>query len=113
MTELQPSPTAYRGQDEAPGPPSCTQNKNIIKYSGHNHKIDSTNYKNINLYPQENYQQQQQLRVTNTSDHQYRHNNTDRRNTENDDNNIDNGKKLISYNDGFKKNTPGYKNDSG
>lgn len=109
MTELQPSPTAYRGQDGTLGTPSCTQNNNGIKYSGQNHQCGTKNYKNINIYPQENYHKQQPSCNTtlNKNNHQYHRNNDNcHNNLQSDHNNID-------HNDGYKKNTPGYKNDSG
>ncbi|XP_044014440.1 protein Shroom isoform X2 [Aphidius gifuensis] len=111
MTELQPSPTAYRGQDDTLGTPSCTQNNNGIKYSGQTHQCGTKNYKNINIYPQDNYHKQQSSCNTtlNKNNHQYHRNNNnchDNINIQNDHNNID-------HNDGYKKNTPGYKNDSG
>lgn len=150
MTEIQPSPSGYRGQDEAPGPPPCSPGS--FKYASHAH------------HPEQQPQQQQQQQVGNnysksntvgytgqegfvnkhqqnsgstrgsSPGEQQNHNGGYRRksegsagrrnsNGENEsnvvglaetNNQIGNKKGTIAgYNEGYKKNTPGYKNDSG
>ncbi|XP_051175385.1 protein Shroom isoform X2 [Leptopilina boulardi] len=109
MTELQPSPSGYRGQDEAPGPPSGS-----FKYTNHGHVSEVANYKGTTTYPQEGYNLKTTSRPIPTSEYYRRRNDNSRRSAENDIDN-ENLKKASNtgYNDGYKKNTPGYKNDSG
>ncbi|XP_043485248.1 protein Shroom [Leptopilina heterotoma] len=108
MTELQPSPPGYRGQDEAPGPPGS------FKYTNHGHVSEVANYKGTTTYPQEGYNLKSTSRSIPASEYYRRRNDNSRRSTENDIDN-ENLKKASNtgYNDGYKKNTPGYKNDSG
>lgn len=112
MTELQPSPPGYRGQDEAPGPPSCSPGS--FKYSNHGHLSQVANYKGTSSYPQEGYSLKSSSCPIPTSEYYRRRNDNSRRSADNDIDN-ENLKKAANtgYNDGYKKNTPGYKNDSG
>ncbi|KAK0096476.1 hypothetical protein PV326_005394 [Microctonus aethiopoides] len=148
MTELQPSPSGYRGQDEAPSLSTCSLNTFVKAYPNHSHPVETSNYKGVESYSQDNvylhhqHQQQQQQQHHHHHHHHHHHNQnnnkhqqqttsrgsspgehyrkkTDRRTaSENDNNNVgDNGEKksstIAGYNEGYKKNTPGYKNDSG
>lgn len=119
MTELQPSPPGYRVQDEAPGPPSCPPGP--YKYASHGHGSEAANFKSVTSYSQEGYSLKQSPPLSRpvAPNEYYRRKNDSRKfNTENDYEGGGNGDKKItaivaSYNDGHKKNTPGYKNDSG
>lgn len=115
MTELQPSPPGYRVQDEAPGPPSCPSG--TYKYTNHGHDNETTNFKGATSYTQEGYGLKKSPSRTVPSNQYYRRRNDGRRSTENEhegNNNVGNKKTPIAgYNESNKKNTPGYKNDSG
>ncbi|KAL2722943.1 serine/arginine repetitive matrix protein 2 isoform X3 [Vespula maculifrons] len=115
MTELQPSPPGYRVQDEAPGPPSCPSG--TYKYTNHGHDNETTNFKGTTSYTQEGYGLKKSPSRTVPSNQYYRRRNDGRRSTENEhegNNNVGNKKTAIAgYNENNKKNTPGYKNDSG
>lgn len=107
MTELQPSPPGYRGQDEAPGPSSS----GAFEYSGR--LPEAPNYKGPGYYPQEGYCHEGASRALSNGDYYKR-----RDAIKVTDDVIRNHECLkkdqfASYNDGYKKNTPGYKNDSG
>ncbi|XP_054012823.1 serine/arginine repetitive matrix protein 2-like [Hylaeus anthracinus] len=113
MTELQPSPPGYRVQDEAPGPPSCPQGP--YKYASHGHGSESTNFKSTSSYPQEGYGLKQSPSRTAVSNEYYRRRNDGRRSAENEHETGSAAKKatVAGYNESHKKNTAGYKNDSG
>ncbi|KAI4503262.1 hypothetical protein M0802_001484 [Mischocyttarus mexicanus] len=115
MTELQPSPPGYRVQDEAPGPPSCPSG--TYKYTSHGHDTETTNFKGATSYTQEGYGHKKSPSRTVPSNQYYRRRNDGRRSTDNEHegtNNVANKKTPIAgYNESNKKNTPGYKNDSG
>lgn len=116
MTELQPSPPGYRVQDEAPGPPSCPPGS--YKYASHGHGSEAANFKTATSYSQEGYGLKQSPPRPVAPNEYYRRRNDGRRSgTENDHEGGNGGKKtaatVAGYNDGHKKNTPGYKNDSG
>lgn len=115
MTELQPSPPGYRVQDEAPGPPSCPPGS--YKYASHGHGSEAANFKSATSYSQEGYGLKQSPPRSVAPNEYYRRRNDGRRSgTENDHEGGNGGKKaaaVTSYNDGHKKNTPGYKNDCG
>ncbi|KAG5308140.1 SHRM2 protein, partial [Acromyrmex insinuator] len=115
MTELQPSPPGYRVQDEAPGPPSCPPGS--YKYASHGHGSEAANFKSATSYSQEGYGLKQSPPRSVAPNEYYRRRNDGRRSsTENDHEGGSGGKKataVTSYNDGHKKNTPGYKNDCG
>nr|XP_012230562.1 PREDICTED: uncharacterized protein LOC105676893 isoform X4 [Linepithema humile] len=118
MTELQPSPPGYRVQDEAPGPPSCPPGS--YKYASHGHGSEAANFKSATSYSQEGYGLKQSPPRSVAPNEYYRRRNDGRRSggTENDQEGGGGGggKKtaaVAGYNDGHKKNTPGYKNDSG
>ncbi|KAG5325040.1 SHRM2 protein, partial [Pseudoatta argentina] len=115
MTELQPSPPGYRVQDEAPGPPSCPPGS--YKYASHGHGSEAANFKSATSYSQEGYGLKQSPPRSVAPNEYYRRRNDGRRSsTENDHEDGSGGKKgtaVTSYNDGHKKNTPGYKNDCG
>lgn len=128
MTELQPSPSGYRGQDEVPGPPICSPGGFSKSYPNHGHPAETSNYGGIGPFSHENSyllqhqqhnnkQQQQNASRGSSPGEQYYRRKTDRRTSENENNVGDNiGKKsttITSYNEGYKKNTFGYKNDSG
>ncbi|XP_024944038.1 serine/arginine repetitive matrix protein 2 isoform X2 [Cephus cinctus] len=106
MTELQPSPPGYRGQDEAPGPPSCSSAS--FKYSTHAGHPESGSYKGT-AYLRDHYGKDSYGKPSSRSPSDYYHDTNDigRRDVEL------NGKKVSGYMDGYKKNAPGYKNDSG
>ncbi|XP_012279440.1 protein Shroom [Orussus abietinus] len=105
MTELQPSPPGYRGQDEAPGPPSCSSA--TFKYS---HCSEAASYKGSPPFPEERYGKQSPARPSPPGEYYHRRSDPARREGE-----LGNGKKSTTsgYNESYKKNTPGYKNDSG
>ncbi|XP_024884029.1 protein Shroom isoform X3 [Temnothorax curvispinosus] len=115
MTELQPSPPGYRVQDEAPGPPSCPPGS--YKYASHGHGSEAANFKSATSYSQEGYGLKQSPPRSVAPNEYYRRRNDGRRSgTENDHEGGNGGKKaaaVTGYNDGHKKNTPGYKNDCG
>jgi len=113
MTELQPSPPGYRVQDEAPGPPSCPPGS--YKYASHGHGSEAANFKSATTYSQEGYGLKQNPPRPVAPNEYYRRSRNDgrRSSTENDH---EGGKKaaaVAGYNDGHKRNTPSYKNDSG
>lgn len=114
MTELQPSPPGYRVQDEAPGPPSCPPGS--YKYASHGHGSETANFKSATSYSQEGYGLKQSPPRPVAPNEYYRRR-SDGRRSENDHEGGNGGKKaaaaVAGYNDGHKKNTPGYKNDSG
>lgn len=112
MTELQPSPPGYRVQDEAPGPPSCSPGS--YKYA--NHGSEAANFKSATSYSQEGYGLKQSPPRSVALNEYYRRRNDGRRSNTENDLESGGGKKtavVAGYNDGHKKNTPGYKNDSG
>ncbi|XP_032666579.1 uncharacterized protein LOC116842044 isoform X3 [Odontomachus brunneus] len=116
MTELQPSPPGYRVQDEAPGPPSCPPGS--YKYASHGHGSETANFKSATSYSQEGYGlKQSPPRPVATNEYYRRRNDGRRSGAENDHEGGNGGKKaaaaVAGYNDSHKKNTPGYKNDSG
>ncbi|XP_034937884.1 uncharacterized protein Shrm [Chelonus insularis] len=135
MTELQPSLSGYRGQDEALDPSSCNSNTFNKSYHTHGHLIETCNYKQVNLYSQDSggylsqqqqhsnkqqpqTQQKQQSASRGSSPGEHYRKKTEKWTSENENNVGDNEEKksnsLAGYNDGYnKKNTPGYKNDSG
>ncbi|KAG7187683.1 hypothetical protein KM043_016739 [Ampulex compressa] len=114
MTELQPSPPGFRVQDEAPGPPSCNPGP-YTKYTGHGHGSEPANFKSASSYPQEGYGLKQSPSRATAPNEYYRRRNDGRRSAENDHEGGGSGKKatVAGYNEGHKKNTAGYKNDSG
>nr|XP_034176660.1 uncharacterized protein LOC117602571 isoform X1 [Osmia lignaria] len=113
MTELQPSPPGYRVQDEAPGPPSCPPGP--YKYASHGHGSEPANFKSASSYPQEGYGLKQSPSRTVASNEYYRRRNDGRRSAENEHEAGNAAKKatVAGYNESHKKNTAGYKNDSG
>lgn len=113
MTELQPSPPGYRVQDEAPGPPSCPPGS--YKYASHGHGSETANFKSTSSYPQEGYGLKQSPSRTVPPNEYYRRRNDGRRSTENEHEATNAAKKatVAGYNETYKKNTAGYKNDSG
>ena len=145
MTEIQPSPPGYRGQDEAPGPHSCSPGS--FKYAGHSHHADQQQQHTNNYVKsssvgynngQENFIHKQSTGTTRGSSPGEQQNHTSngvyRRKSENtggrrssigendgdvighaETNNQSASKTatIAGYNEGYKKNTPGYKNDSG
>ncbi|XP_071872400.1 shroom isoform X2 [Bombus fervidus] len=113
MTELQPSPPGYRVQDEAPGPPSCPPGS--YKYASHGHGSETANFKSTSSYPQEGYGLKQSPSRTVPPNEYYRRRNDGRRSTENEHEAANAAKKatVAGYNETYKKNTAGYKNDSG
>lgn len=113
MTELQPSPPGYRVQDEAPGPPSCPPGP--YKYTSHSHGSETANFKSTSSYPQESYGLKQSPSRTMPSNEYYRRRNDGRRSAENEQETGNATKKatVAGYNESHKKNTAGYKNDSG
>lgn len=113
MTELQPSPPGYRVQDEAPGPPSCPPGS--YKYASHGHSSETANFKSTSSYPQEGYGLKQSPSRTVPPNEYYRRRNDGRRSTENEHEAANAAKKatVAGYNETYKKNTAGYKNDSG
>ncbi|KZC04893.1 Protein Shroom [Dufourea novaeangliae] len=114
MTELQPSPPGYRVQDEAPGPPSCPPGP--YKYASHGHGSETTNFKGTPSYPQEGYGLKQSPSRTVLPNEYYRRRNDGRRSAENEHEAGNGTKKATTaagYNESHKKNTAGYKNDSG
>ena len=113
MTELQPSPPGYRVQDEAPGPPSCPPGS--YKYASHGHGSETANFKSTSSYPQESYGLKQSPSRTVSSNEYYRRRNDSRRSTESEHEASNAAKKatVAGYNESYKKNTAGYKNDSG
>ncbi|XP_076761621.1 shroom isoform X1 [Xylocopa sonorina] len=113
MTELQPSPPGYRVQDEAPGPPSCPPGS--YKYASHGHGSEPANFKSTTSYPQEGYGLKQSPSRTVAPNEYYRRRNDGRRSAENEHEAGSAAKKatVAGYNESHKKNTAGYKNDSG
>lgn len=113
MTELQPSPPGYRVQDEAPGPPSCPPGP--YKYASHGHGSEPTNFKSASSYTQEGYGLKQSPSRTVPPNEYYRRRNDGRRSAENEHEAGSAAKKatVAGYNESHKKNTAGYKNDSG
>lgn len=130
MTDIEPSPPGYRGQDEAPGPLSCSPGS--FKYAGHAHHLEHKQQQSAGNYVKntastytgkENYKQQQQNNEQQSLSYRRKLENSGARRTssssENElgletNNHIANKKSNIAgHNDGYKKNTPGYKNDSG
>lgn len=105
MTDLQPSPPGYRGQDEPPGP---ARSPSTFPYASHgNLGAEVTPYKNSTSYSGESYAKQSSS-PRGQAEFYHLH--------KNDATRTDVGTKKASitgYNDGYKKNTPGYKNDSG
>ncbi|XP_046608221.1 uncharacterized protein LOC124299218 [Neodiprion virginianus] len=100
MTDLQPSPPGYRGQDEPPGPARSPASAPF-----------QPPYKNAtSSYPAEIYNGKQPSSPRGGQADFYHI-------QKNDGSRNEVGKKKTShvamYNDGYKKNTPGYKNDSG
>lgn len=113
MTELQPSPPGYRVQDEAPGPPSCPPGS--YKYTSHGHGSEAANFKSA-TYSQESYGLKQSPPRSVAPNEYYRRRSDGRRSSTENDHEGGNGKKaaaVTGYNDGHKKNTPGYKNECG
>lgn len=104
MTDLQPSPPGYRGQDEPPGPARSPSNPSFPIYGG------GENYNT-------KHQQQQQASVSPRSDFYHHHNQIHK----NDANKKSSTPVVVvvsknyqtDNNTGYKKNSPGYKNDSG
>nr|XP_033341065.1 serine/arginine repetitive matrix protein 2 [Megalopta genalis] len=113
MTELQPSPPGYRVQDEAPGPPSCPPGP--YKYASHGHGAEPTNFKSATSYPPEGYALKQSPSRAALSNEYYRRRNDGRRSAEEHEPANNPAKKATApgYNESHKKNTAGYKNDSG
>lgn len=113
MTELQPSPPGYRVQDEAPGPPSCPPGP--YKYASHGHAGELTNFKSAPSYTPEGYGLKQSPSRTVPANEYYRRRNDGRRSAENEHEAGSATKEptVASYNESHKKNTAGYKNDSG
>ncbi|KAL6442791.1 hypothetical protein ACFW04_002688 [Cataglyphis niger] len=114
MTELQPSPSGYRVQDEAPSPPSCPPGS-YKSYASHGHGSETANFKTAASYSQEGYGLKQSPPRPVALNEYYRRRNDGRRSSM-EGNDHEGGKKaatVAGYNDGHKKNTSGYKNDSG
>lgn len=114
MTELQPSPSGYRVQDEAPGPPSCPPGS-YKSYASHGHGSEAANFKSAASYSQEGYGLKQSPPRPVALNEYYRRRNDGRRSSM-EGNDHEGGKKtaaVAGYNDSHKKNTSGYKNDSG
>ncbi|XP_043286569.1 protein Shroom [Venturia canescens] len=128
MTDIQPSPPGYRGQDEAPGPLSCSPGS--FKYAGHAHhpehkqqqsagnyvKSTASTYNNKESYNGKQSNEQQSLFYRRKSENSggRRTSSSENEPSIETNNHIVNKKSNIAgYNDGYKKNTPGYKNDSG
>ncbi|KAH0535885.1 hypothetical protein KQX54_019858 [Cotesia glomerata] len=119
MTELQPSPAGYRGQDEVPGPPThpVAFGKS---YPSHGH-IETCNYSIPGYLGSQAHAGSKQQPLTgsrgSSPGDDYRRK-SDRWSSENDSNVGDNAittkTAITGYNEAYgKKNTPGYKNDSG
>ncbi|XP_025268223.1 protein Shroom isoform X2 [Camponotus floridanus] len=115
MTELQPSPSGYRVQDEAPGPPSCPPGS-YKSYASHGHGSEAANFKSAVSYSQEGYGlKQSPPRPVALNEYFRRRRNDGRRSSMegNDHEGVKKATAVAGYNDGHKKNTSGYKNDSG
>lgn len=134
MTELQPSPPGYRGQDEAPGPPgppSCVTAPYSSQHFQHSSQAAAAvNYKAPTVGYNQEQQQQQQHNNSNNSygikhyhGRRVTHHDKDHhpqrggKSSSSDNNEIGDDNNVIShstaYYESYKKNTPGYKNDSG
>lgn len=115
MTELQPSPSGYRVQDEAPGPPSCPPGS-YKSYASHGHGSEAANFKSAVSYSQEGYGLKQSPPRPVALNEYFRRRRNDGRRSSMEGNDHEGAKKataVAGYNDGHKKNTSGYKNDSG
>ncbi|XP_048515517.1 protein Shroom isoform X2 [Athalia rosae] len=131
MTDLQPSSPGYRGQDEPPGPARSPSAATTFSYSTHGHTAVGTEnspYKNSTPYSTEGYGKQNSSPPSSASpnspsrtsgtqlqnDFYHIHKNNDAQINRNEREIVSKKNSIITgYNDGYKKNTPGYKNDSG